>query len=590
MRSGPALAACCLALAAGSVMARTSPLRGVVEGYYGRPWSGEARRSVIRYLGARGMNAFVYGPKNDPYHRDRWREHYPDDQLADLRDTAAAARRARVRFIYAISPGLDICYACDEDFDALTDKLEQLARARVRHFAIFFDDGPVMLTRSEDIERYGGSDEAALARAHADVVNRTDRWLRGRGHHGLAFMIPSAYSGTTCLPYHAALAGALRRKLPVGWTGPGVFAPTLTGAEASVRRDCLDGHPVILWDNFPVNDGVLSNTIHLGPLVGRDPTLPGELAGYLLNPMTQAHASLIGLGTAAAYLRHPKRYDPEAAWRRALSDLDDSGGLAVLAEQTRDSPLSDPDYDDAHALAVALADLEASWDAAEWMPGVDALEAEVRRQAAAPGTIAAHLGDTPLGREIAPWVAELAAHAAQALDAVRLLRAMKPGFPSLTARVTGTTLAVSGVAAPPDAALADTLAPAFDLAPPHPDIGEYVRCLGNLLGADIHLCTEFGLNVHGKGFYLVPFDIKDVRLISGRNGHQRLVQFVGERHRAWAGRQQAGGGALSLTLDGAPVAVAADGAFAVTTPLPPGGTARLALATAAGDLTTIPVP
>ena len=71
----------------------------MVEGYYGRPWSGEARRSVIRYLGARGMNAFVYGPKNDPYHRDRWREHYPDDQLADLRDTAAAARRARVRFI-----------------------------------------------------------------------------------------------------------------------------------------------------------------------------------------------------------------------------------------------------------------------------------------------------------------------------------------------------------------------------------------------------------------------------------------------------------------------------------------------------------
>ena len=115
-------------------------------------------------------------------------------------------------------------------------------------------------------------------------------------------MMPTAYSGTTCLPYHAALAGALRRKLPVGWTGPGVFAPTLTGAEARARRACLDGHPVILWDNFPVNDGVLSNTIHLGPLVGRDPTLPGELAGYLLNPMTQAHASLIGLGTAAAYL------------------------------------------------------------------------------------------------------------------------------------------------------------------------------------------------------------------------------------------------------------------------------------------------
>jgi hypothetical protein len=590
MRSGPALAACCLALAAGSVMARTSPLRGVVEGYYGRPWSGDARRSVIRFLAARGMNAFVYGPKNDPYHRDRWRERYPDDELADLRQTAAAARRARVRFIYAISPGLDICYACDEDFDALTGKLDQLARARIRHFALFFDDGPVTLTRSEDVERYGGSDEAALARAHADVVNRTDRWLRRRGLHGVAFMIPSAYSGTTCLPYHTALAGALQRKLPVGWTGPGVFAPTLTGAEARVRRDCLDGHPVILWDNFPVNDGVLSNTIHLGPLVGRDAALPGQLAGYLLNPMTQPHASLIGLATAAAYLKHPKRYDPESAWRRALADLDDSGGLAVLAEQTRDSPLNDPDYDDAHALAVALAGLEESWDGADWMPGVDVFEAEVRRQAAAPDTIAAHLGESPLGSEIAPWVAELAAHAERELDAVRLLRAMKPGFPSLVARVDGTMLAVSGSVAPPDAALVATLAPAFDAAPPRPDIGEYVRCLGDLLGADIHLCTEFGLNVHGKGFYLVPFDVKDVRLITGKNVHARLVRFVGDRHRAWAARQGTSGAGLSLDLDGAPVAIGADGAFAITTSLPAGGSARLALATAAGEVTAVRVP
>src|SRR5262249_38327327 len=85
--------AACLALAAGTSMARTSPLRGVIEGYYGRPWPADARREVIRFLGAHGMNAFVYGPKNDPYHRDRWREPYPDDALRDLRTTAAAARR-----------------------------------------------------------------------------------------------------------------------------------------------------------------------------------------------------------------------------------------------------------------------------------------------------------------------------------------------------------------------------------------------------------------------------------------------------------------------------------------------------------------
>ena len=116
MRTGQARVVSCLlavllALLAGTTMARTVPLHGVVEGYYGRPWSGEARRDVIRFIGGRGMNAFVYGPKNDPFHRDRWRELYPAEGLADLRTTAGVARQAKVRFVYALSPGLDVCYA-----------------------------------------------------------------------------------------------------------------------------------------------------------------------------------------------------------------------------------------------------------------------------------------------------------------------------------------------------------------------------------------------------------------------------------------------------------------------------------------------
>src|SRR5262245_13644235 len=204
-----------LALAAGTAMARTAPLRGVVEGYYGRPWSGEARRDVIRFLADRGMNAFVYAPKNDPFHRDRWREPYPGDALVDLRATARVARRAKVRFVYALSPGLDVCYSCRDDRRALTRKLAQLARrAGVRRFALFFDDAPEVLTRPEDVAHYGGDDTTALARAHADLVSHVDRWLSRRGLPPLAFMVPTAYAGTTCEPYHQALVAALPRQLP----------------------------------------------------------------------------------------------------------------------------------------------------------------------------------------------------------------------------------------------------------------------------------------------------------------------------------------------------------------------------------------
>src|SRR5262245_932895 len=424
MRCGSAVAACCLALAPSTGMARTSPLRGVVEGYYGRPWTAGARQDVIRFLGQHRMNTFVYGPKNDPYHRDHWRELYPSETLAELRATAAVARRAKVRFVYALSPALDVCYACDDDFAALVAKLAQLRRARIRHFALFFDDAPETLRRSEDVARYGGSDAVALARAHADLVNRVDGWLRGRGGPGLVFMVPTAYAGTTCLPYHGELAAGLRRRLPIGWTGPGVFASAITGAQARARRACLAGHPVVLWDNFPVNDGVLSNTLHLGALAGRDAALPGELAAYLLNPMTQAHASLIGIGTAAAYLRRPDRYDPEAAWQSILGELDPGGGLAILAEQTRGSPLNDPDYGDAPVLAAIVERLEASWTTPDWEPAVTELVEEAQRQAAAHVTIADSLSGTPLAAEIAPWVEELTGHAAEGILAAQMLRTM----------------------------------------------------------------------------------------------------------------------------------------------------------------------
>jgi hypothetical protein len=572
-----------LALASGTAMARTSPLRGVVEGYYGRPWSGEARRDVIRFLGARRMNVFVYGPKNDPFHRDRWREPYPADTLADLRATARVARRSTVRFVYALSPGLDMCYACRDDRRAVTRKLEQVARrARVRHFALFFDDAPETLTRPEDVARYGGGDAAALARAHAELVNRVDRWLRRRGLPPLAFVVPTAYAGTACEPYHEALVSRLRRRLPIGWTGPGVFSRTLTAEQARSRRACLGGHPVILWDNFPVNDTVLSNTVHLGPLVGRDPDLPGALGGYLLNPMTQAHASLIGLATAAAYLARPARYDPEVAWHDVLDALDPGGSLAVLAEQTRGSPLDDPDYGDAPALEAAVTAVEQTWSGPEWQQHVDALEAEWQRQAGAARDFGDRLGDTPLGRELAPWVAEWARHAAEGLDASRLLRAMKPSFTSTA--VDPATGAVTGRVLPPDGALAAAVSTTLP-APPRTDLGAYLLCLGNITGADIGFCPESGLNVHGKALYVVPFSVTDVRLTTGRNVHHRLLASVAARYAEWAARQPAVSPTLLLTADGRPVALDATGRFVA----PGAAGQRLVVTTAAGDATALVV-
>jgi hyaluronoglucosaminidase len=502
-------------------------LRGVVEGYYGRPWTGEARRDVIRFLGAHGLDTFVYAPKNDAFHRERWREPYPPEALADLRATAAAARAAGVRFLWAVSPVLDVCYSCSRDRRLLRAKLAQLARQGIRDFALLYDDGGAV-TDPADLRRYGGSSAEALARAQADLSNHVRRWLRGRRLR-LLLVVPTEYAGTVCLPYHATLARRLARGVPLGWTGSGVFAATVTAAEAQARAACLPGHPVVLWDNFPVNDTVLANNLHLGPLTGREPALVGALGGYLLNPMTQAHASLVALGTAAAYLRDPLGYDPEVAWAAVLAELGAGGdGLAVLAAQLRSSPL---DLTDARWLAALLDTLDGAWRTPAWAPALDALDAEIDRQAAAPGDLAARLGGTPLGAEIAPWVAELAAHAARARDAMALLRALRP-------TLDGTP------PAPGDATVAAALGPGFAAEGAavaarrtSPPLGGYLACLGDLLSADIRLCTDFGLNVHGKAFLFYPRTPSDLVLVTDRNVHDRLVLFAAAAFAEWTAAQ-----------------------------------------------------
>jgi hypothetical protein len=578
---------------------RPIAVRGVIEGYYGRPWSAADRREVIAFLGAHRLNTFVYAPKNDPFHRARWREPYPAETVVELRATAAAARAVHVRFVYALSPVLDICYSCTADFRALVAKLRQVRRAGIRRVALLFDDGG-QLTAPSDLARYGGNDAAALARAQADLVNRVVRWLRAHGLPSAPLVVPSDYAGTECHPYHAALARGLRRGIPLGWTGPGVFAAEITADQARARAACLPGHPVVLWDNYPVNDTVLSNNLHLGPLTGRPSDLPHALGGYLLNPMTQAHASLVALGTAAAYLTRPDTYDPEAEWRRTLSELSRSSanpaptdpGLGVLAEQTRSSAL---DLDDARALAAVVDGIAADYPGGRWTPAVTALDAEEARQAMAPAAIATQLGGSRLATEIAPWVSELAAHAARGGDAVTLLRALKPSFADFSMEVSNGMLTVSGRALAPDAATATALGPGFAsdavaiaVRIATPPLLDFVNCLGDLVGADINFCPSFGLNVHGKSFYVLIRTVSDIQVITGHNVHERLVQVVAGFYGDWSGHQGPGSDTLTLTLDAQPVSIAGDGTFSATTAAIGGHV--LLLTTAAGDQTAVDLP
>jgi len=118
------------------------PERGIVEGFYGKPWSHQDRLAMLRFEGQHAMNVYYYAPKDDPYHRLLWRKPYPPAQMKQLGELVDTARANFVDFCFAISPGLSMTYSNDQDFSDLMGKLDGVSKLGVGCFALFLDDVP----------------------------------------------------------------------------------------------------------------------------------------------------------------------------------------------------------------------------------------------------------------------------------------------------------------------------------------------------------------------------------------------------------------------------------------------------------------
>ena len=307
--------------------------RGVIEGFYGPPWFHADRLSMVRWLGRHGLDTYVYAPKDDPYQRQAWRELYPAEEAARLRELVVTARRSKVRVVYSISPGLDMCYSSPGERASLLRKLEQLRALGVRTLMLAFDDIPREFHCVDDGATYGTGDPA-LGRAHAEVANAVFRWNPGER----LIVVPSDYAELARTPYLGALTGPLASGIDIAWTGPFVVPSRITVAHAAAIARVYGRLPV-LWDNYPVND-FARDDLHLGPVAGRAPGLPRRLAGYLSNPMNEPWASRVPLHTVAAYLRSPVTYRPDVAWRAAVRELGGRRGAGVLGRLADNSQSS----------------------------------------------------------------------------------------------------------------------------------------------------------------------------------------------------------------------------------------------------------
>jgi hyaluronoglucosaminidase len=287
-------------------------LRATVEGFYGRPWSHQERLEHLEFVAAHGFNAYVYGPKDDPFHRERWRDPYPEAELARMAELVRAAARHELDFVFAIHPGLSMAWDDPAEQEALQAKAAQLWDVGVRRFSLFFDDIPL------------GEDPGAVGAAHARVCARfVSGFLARRGAAPTAaapfLVVPTDYAGTQTSAYRTRLGELLPEHTVVFWTGSDVVVGAVT-AEETEEAHAAFGRPLALWDNFPVNDFDPSR-LFLGPLVDRPSNPPSALVGICANPMVQPRASQIALATVGEYACGPAGYDPAAAHARAVAEL-----------------------------------------------------------------------------------------------------------------------------------------------------------------------------------------------------------------------------------------------------------------------------
>ncbi len=246
------------------------------------------------------MNTYLYAPKDDPYHRKLWRRPYPAAQWRELLRLIRAAQRTRIDFVYGFHPGEGLYFGDDRAVGILLRKAQRFYDAGVRTFAVLFDDIPSRLSDARDRRAFKNS----LARAEGTWMAKIIAAQPASWSAVEWWICPSYYSEDALLErvfgkfepeFLETLAQYLPPNIPCFWTGPSVVSKSITLTH--VRRIAKKiKRPLLLWDNYPVNDLSMRDELHLAPLQGRDPRLPEYVYGYLNNPLLQEELSYHSVG------------------------------------------------------------------------------------------------------------------------------------------------------------------------------------------------------------------------------------------------------------------------------------------------------
>ena len=291
---------------------------GVIEGFYGRPWSQEQRRTLLPRMASWGLNTYFYCRKDDLKHRAIWRQPYDDQELARLEELIRLCEHHGLRFIYGLSPGLDIEFSRPEESQAILNRLKQLMDVGARHFALLFDDLPGRLSEADETAF------DSLAQAQCAVTQTVFEWLRKKIPDSRMLFCPTPYCDRMDR-WNLGGAGYLDdigRFLPQGidclWTGPEIVSHRIDAESIRALTKRIGRAPVI-WDNLHANDYDLRR-VYCGPYSGRPADTIRSVAGIMANANNEFELNYVPFRTMARCLNSPDDYEPRAAFVEAIRE------------------------------------------------------------------------------------------------------------------------------------------------------------------------------------------------------------------------------------------------------------------------------
>lgn len=349
-----------------------TPELGIIEGFFGRPYSWTERADMVRALAPAGYGFYLYAPKADAHLRRRWREPYPDAELDALATFAQACRDAGVRFGVGLSP-YELFLGFDGPAkDALAAKLGQLLSLGLDDLGVFFDDMK--------------GDLPELAERQVEIVH----WIAERAGASRLIVCPSYYTDDTVLDrvfgqrpanYLEDLGAGLDPAIQLMWTGEEVcsreFSPGhLARVAGQMRRKPF------LWDNYPVNDGPrMSRHLHLRAFTGRPASIAPHIAAHAINTASQAVISRIPALTLAESYARGDDYQYLAAFRDAARTVlgpDLADGVERTLSLLQDWGLDrvTPEQKDRLRARFSAFDHPAAREILDWLDGAFVIGAE----------------------------------------------------------------------------------------------------------------------------------------------------------------------------------------------------------------------